>query len=465
MSVLIFGTIFATHRSAAYSSEIKAIAKVASPIAAVALVNMAMGITDSIMAASFGPAAFAAVAIGSDFYSIVFYVMIGIVSGMAPLFAQAAGSQNSAQMRKVRTAAWTALILSATVGVPLVWFAPTYLSIVGIEASLLAEGAGYTHIMALTMIPMGVVSIYRNRFAALERPGIVLRVTVCAVPVNALANYFFMYGVGSWHGFGVIGAGYASLTVATLTVIALSFAARRIGDRGLTKSVDLKILIQVFRTGFPIGISTLAEVGIFLGATIFVAAVSVEDTAVNTIVLRLAGLAYVIPYGLTQAGMVRMALLEGAVAGFAGRQRVIGGAVSLAVLSGVFLGSLLLILAVLLPEVLVNAGVIPAEYEGTARLLILILAVIEFVEPLGMTSAGLMRGRCDTRYAMYFSLLGNWGISVPVMLALSIGYDLGALGVWTGMACGNITASILTTARLRHHWFDKVMINCNSSVT
>jgi hypothetical protein len=56
----------------------------------IALVNMGMSVTDTLMvSAAFGAEALAAVAVGSDFYSILFYLGAGTIGGLAPFYAAA----------------------------------------------------------------------------------------------------------------------------------------------------------------------------------------------------------------------------------------------------------------------------------------------------------------------------------------------------------------------------------------
>jgi MATE family multidrug resistance protein len=70
--------------------EGRSLLRLATPIMLIALVNMGMSLTDTAMVASlFGTRALAAVAVGSDLYSIVFYMCAGVLGGLAPLYAGA----------------------------------------------------------------------------------------------------------------------------------------------------------------------------------------------------------------------------------------------------------------------------------------------------------------------------------------------------------------------------------------
>ncbi|MCA8882839.1 MAG: hypothetical protein KDA50_03710 [Rhodobacteraceae bacterium] len=63
-------------------AETRALLRLAAPLTGLALVNMAMSVTDTLMTAAFGLEALAAVAVASDFYSIVFYLAVGCIGGL-----------------------------------------------------------------------------------------------------------------------------------------------------------------------------------------------------------------------------------------------------------------------------------------------------------------------------------------------------------------------------------------------
>src|SRR5690606_24109291 len=67
-----------------------ALLRLALPIVLIALVNMGMSVTDTLMVSMlFGAEALAAVSVGSDLYSIIFYVGAGILGGIAPFYTAA----------------------------------------------------------------------------------------------------------------------------------------------------------------------------------------------------------------------------------------------------------------------------------------------------------------------------------------------------------------------------------------
>lgn len=439
------------HLRYAKPDEMKHITMLATPIALVAAVNMAISITDTLMVARLGPETMAAVAVGSDFYSIIFYLASGLLSGLCPAYAEASAQSDVARLRRLRTVGWAICLAVFIPACPLIWFAPIYLGHAGLDHALLAEGSGYTRVMAFTILPMLAVGFLRNRLTAIEKPKLILKVTLTMIPLNAVFNWILIFGIADLPGLGATGAGIATFLTACTCATGLAIIAMRHGDTGLSGSFDAQEFQEAIRVGWPIGIATLAEVGVFLGATLFIAAIAPTETAAHALVLRLAGLTYAIPAGLMQASLVRMARL-GPEHHILRRRHTITSAFSVAFIGGIGLLIALGALAMPLAGFALGGSSPDADLMRIGVVLILILAVIELVEPVGTASAGLLRGLRDTRVPMWFSLIGNWGVSMPLAIVLCLVLDWGATGVWTAMGLGNIVASLLITSRLAAHW-------------
>ncbi len=426
-------------------AEAAAMLRLATPIALVSLVNMAMSVTDTLMAAGFGAGALAAVAVGSDFYSIVFYLAAGTISGLGPYYAAALAAGDADRASRLRLTGWLVVGLCAILAVPVVWLAPRYLGAAGLDRGLLADGASYTQAMALTVVPMLLVTMYRTRLSAEERPGLLLRVTLAAVPLNAALNYALMYGIGGWAGLGIVGAGLSSVLVASF-IAAILMGLGRPGAPAVVCAPRIVEICGVLQTGIQIGVATVAEVGIFLGATLFAATLGPTDVAAHAIAIRAAGLAYALPSGLLQAATVRVSRAEGLGSAEVRRIAITSG-LAVGGVAGLLLFLLLATAAALMPAYLF-AGHATA---GTAAVLLLLVALYQLFDAPGAVAAGILRSCHDTRAPMLFSLTSYWGISAPLGLWLATAGGLGAVGIWIALAIGTAVASSLLLARLRRH--------------
>lgn len=436
-------------RPAAFLTEGRALLRLAAPIVLIALVNMGMSVTDTLMvSAAFGAEALAAVAVGSDFYSILFYLGAGTIGGLAPFYTAAVVGADPAARARLERVGQVLVLLLAAVLVPVVWTAPGWLDRLGLEPALLEQGGGYTRAMALTLVPMLGVMLYRTILTAAERPRVFLKVTAAMLPLNALGNHLLMQGIGPVPALGPTGAGVSSLVVALASLATLVLIARRATPRGARTpaAIGWRDLRPVLRVGLPIGIATVTELGIFLGATLYAATLSAADVAAHTLTLRVAGVVYAVPAALLQAAMVRMARAE--TVGGGDRGSVIGSAMAISVACG--LAVFLLLAATATPLAYGFFDPTPAGLAAAALAagLLLLLGVLELVVNPGAAAAGLLRGQKDTRVPMLFTLAGYWLIGAPLGLLLSAGEGLGITGVWIGLAAGTAVTSVLMLARL-----------------
>jgi len=437
-------------------SEVGSIARLAGPIVLIALVNMGMSVTDTMMVSwFFGTEALAAVAVGSDFYSIVFYLGTGVIAGLSPFFAKAVADGSVSEQEKYRRIGWRLTVGTAVLLFPFVWCAPDLLGYASLDQGLLDSGRGYTRAMALTLVPMLIVVFFRTLLTAAERPKVFLRVTLIALPLNALVNAAFMKGFAFLPAFGPTGAGIASLAVAIIMAVLLAIVLRSdVGSGGRQAPahgpVDWRAAMEVVRVGFPIGIATVAELGIYLGATLYAATLSAADVAAHTITLRLAGVVYAIPLALMQASTVRVARRDGNDRGGVGT--VIATSQTIAVLAGIGLAVGLVASAPGVAALTFDQSQVGTTAAGLTITLIALLATIEFVETPAAAASGLLRGLKDTRKPMAYVLVGYWLVSAPLGVYLAQGLAMGIKGVWIALLLGALIVASLNLARLRRYW-------------
>ena len=436
-----------TAASNASFSEAQSLLRLATPIAAIALVSMGMSVTDAAMVARlFGPEALAAVAVGSDLYSILYYFGAGVLSGLAPFYTAAVVRADPAEQLRLQRIGWIGVLFVAALLVPIVYSAPGWLRPLGIDPALLDQGRGYTRAMALTLLPMLGVVLYRTMLTAAEKPRVFLCVTLTMLPLNAAFNYVFMIGTGPIPTLGITGAGVSSFLVATFSLVVLAIIGRVDAPAPGPIRFDWSALFAVLRVGLPIGITAVAEVGVYLGATIYAATLGAADAAAHVLVLRVAGVAYAIPMALLQASMVRMARAD-TLADPALQRAVIRSSLWLGLAGGILLFAGLTTTAESLASTFLGTDGL-GNAVGLAAGLLILLAVIELFESPCLAAAGLLRGRKDTGAPMMFTIAGNWIIGAPLGIYLCEMHQMGITGVWIGLLVGMGVTALLTLLRL-----------------
>ena len=72
--------------------------------------------------------------------------------------------------------------------------------------------------------------------------------------------------------------------------------------------------------------------------------------------------------------------------------------------------------------------------------------------------AGGLRGAGDTRWPLYLTLVGIWGVRLSLGYAAVLIMHLGLYGVWGAIACDQWARALLVTARFRSRRWQTVRV-------
>jgi MATE family multidrug resistance protein len=93
------------------------------------------------------------------------------------------------------------------------------------------------------------------------------------------------------------------------------------------------------------------------------------------------------------------------------------------------------------------------EVIALAVTLLFFAAFFQVADGLAMASIGSMRGYKDTFGPMKIMAISYWGVGLPLGIILAITDiitdQMGAVGMWAGMATGLLVAAILMVRRVR----------------
>jgi multidrug resistance protein, MATE family len=429
-------------------SEVRRLLKIGGPLTLTALANMSLSITDVVMMGWLGPKQLGAGAAISDLYSILFYLAAGIAAAGSPILATMRGAHTTRYLRGAFAEIVLATLAFGLLLVPLAWHSALVPEWLGMEVELLPDATRYAHWLAMTLLPMLLVRVCISWFSAIEATHVVLVGTLVSIPLNILGNGMFMFG---WFGapiLGMPGAGVSSFLIAVLLAIYLMVAVIR-SRPYLEASACAPTaggIRDCWATGLPIGISSLAELGVFLSSTVIIIKFGAAAVAAHAVALRLSGLLYAFTLGISQAVTVRVAHWRGT--GDPDRVRVTARiGIGMAVVLGLIEWIMLWTFAQPIVELVLGSSVEPTV-SSLAITLILILAPLEAISTVGTVAIGALRGVKDTRVPMYYSLYSLWGVGFPVALYLAFARNLGTEGFWIGLLVGTLCITVLCVARV-----------------
>ncbi len=434
-----------------YGTHAKSVLGLGLPLVGSHVAQFAITLTDGIMLGRYSVDALAAEVLGGTLFFVIFIVGSGFAWAVMPMVASAQARGETTEVRRVtRMGAW-ASILFALIMLPVMVFSESLFLAMGQEAQTSADAALYLSIIGFGLLPALLVMVLKSFLAALERTQVVLWVTVGAVGLNVLVNYALIYGNWGFPELGLRGAAIASLVVTTASLLVLMiYVAMVTPEHTLFTRFwrpDWEALGQVFRLGWPIGLTSLAEAGLFAASTMMMGWLGKVPLAAHGIAMQVASLTFMVHLGLSNAATIR----AGQAFGRQDSRGLADGARVVLMLSMAF-AAMTMIVFLVVPEALVTLFLNPEEPERGAVIavgvgLLAAAAMFQLMDAAQVMALGLLRGVQDTRAPMVIAAVSYWIVGVPASYLLGFTMGFGGVGIWLGLAVGLALAAVLLLAR------------------
>ncbi|MDU8912018.1 MATE family efflux transporter [Aestuariicoccus sp. MJ-SS9] len=444
-----------TTHAMTYRQHLRAILGLGLPLIGGHLAQFAIGLTDTVMIGWYGVPELAALTLAATLFFTLFLVGSGFAWAVMPMVANFAARGEETQIRRAtRMALWLSIAYFA-LSMPALWFADPILRALGQTEQIAADAQTYLRIAGWGMLPALFVMVLKNYLAALEFTRVAFWVTVVAALANGLGNYALIFGNWGAPELGLRGAAIASIVTQVLSVLGmLGYALWRLPEHTLLRrfwNPDTEMLARVFALGVPIGLTSLAEVGMFAATAVMMGWLGTVPLAAHGIALQISSATFMAHLGLANVATVRAGNALGRGDGDHLRR---GAAVALAASGAVVAATILLFLGA--PAWLMGLFVDPADPARDAIVaagvtFLAVAALFQLVDAAQVVTLGLLRGLQDTRVPMLIAALAYWGLGLPgaYVFGLTLGY--GGPGIWFGLVLGLGVAAVLLLTRFQRH--------------
>lgn len=438
-------------------TEVKELLLLAGPVVAAQLGQISNGFVDTVMVGRLGSAELAGVALGNSTFFFFLLVSLGMVMAVGPMVSQAYGAGEHEPIgRSVRQGLWLGVALTIPAFV-LLWNAAPVWRLMGQDEATVRIAQQYLRAIVWGFLPFLWFIALRSFVEAVSRPWPVTYIVFAGVGLNVGANYVLMYGKLGFPALGLVGTGWASTLVYWFLFLMLAgytqalprFRAFRLFAR-LGKP-DPHYFRELFRIGWPIGVSYGIEVGLFSATAFLMGTLGPTPLAAHQVALQCAAFTFMVPLGIGIATSVRVGQAVGrrdpARARWAGTL-------------GVGLAAAFMLCAALLfwaaPRSVVSLYLnlddpANADVVALAVTLLGVAAVFQIFDGVQVAAAGALRGLKDTRVPMLLAVISYWLLGLPVSAALGFGAGWGARGLWWGFVLGLASAAVLLTWRFHRH--------------
>lgn len=288
------------------SSLLRALARLAAPVALARLGIMGMGVTDTIVVGQLAPADLPALALGWAPTGVMLITGIGLLIGVQMLAARAIGEGRPADAGAVlRRGLVISAVAGITSGVGLALVVEPLLEWLGIETSLAAAAARVARILALSLGLHFAYVCCAFFVEAIRRPVPGTVVIWAANAVNLLLNLWLVPEFGAVGSACATFGGRLFMFGALAGWILLSSAGRDHSVR--TGSPHAPGYRALLRVGAAAAVSQFAEAGAFSTMTIIAGRIGAEAVAAYQILLNMLAVVFMVSLGVAAATAVLVA--------------------------------------------------------------------------------------------------------------------------------------------------------------
>ncbi|MWV28835.1 MATE family efflux transporter [Aurantiacibacter rhizosphaerae] len=429
--------------------------RLAGPLALANILQMAIYSIDVIFIARLGADELAASSLAVSVFGLLILSLSGLTGAVAPIMAAELGARGPA-LRPVRRAVRMALWLSVGTGLvamAMCAFAEQLMLAAGQQPRIAALAGEYSNLLLFSVIPMIAAGVLRNFVSTLGRPIFATAITALGIVVNGLCNYAFVFGNWGAPALGLQGAAIATIITTVAMLLAYVIAIRRDARLhryhvfGFFWRPDWARLAEIVRIGTPIGLTIVAEAGIFATAPFLLGLLGADQLAAHAIALQIVATMFQVPFGVSQAATIRVGYFFGAQDKEGIRR---AGAVSI-VMGGGFM-TMTALLLLFAPSYMLAIYIDPWNPENPrvveyALSFLAVGAFFQLFDGLQVVAAGALRGLKDTRMPMWIAIFSYWVPGMGVAVLLGFYTPLEGFGVWLGLATGLVVAAALLTWR------------------
>ncbi len=436
-----------------FRHEAALLLKLTGPILLAQLSQTSMGFVDTVMAGRVGPVDLAAVAVGSSIFFPIFLLLVGLLSAVTPLVAQAHGRRDSTNIFRSIQQGIIVGLFCGILAMVLIWQLSPLFQILHVSPEISSPAKRYLFAVSWGMPFAGIFLALRSGGEGVYLTRLSMLAGFTGLAVNIVANYVLIFGKLGLPAMGGVGCGWATSISMFTMMITMAFLLQKSRVEGVTDlfhRLDRTLwqsMGQFLALGIPIGLSLFVECSIFAIISLLIARFGAEIVSAHQIALNFTSLLFMIPLSLSMALSIRVGFSIGRKQPVRMKRVVQTGlflALCLACVTSIFIVTCADTIALLYTKEI--------AVRKIAVHLLLFAALFQLSDAIQVNCCGALRGCKDTKIPMLLMIFAYWGIGLPVGYGIGIiglgPLEPGAEGFWIGLIIGLTFSAIFQGIRL-----------------
>lgn len=417
----------------------------AIPLMGSHIVQLSLQLTDAAMLGRYDLLALSAAVLASSYLFVIWIIGTGFSAAVTPLIVEHLEKNEHTRAHVTLAMGLLATAIYGVFAMPALIWAETILGRLG-QTPEIAEAAGlYLKITAVGFIPSLLIIVFNSALIAKGRTTVIFLVAVMSFGLNVFLNWVLIFGQLGMPSLGLAGAAWSTVgvqTIACLVSIGLVSRFAKFGQETWYNHLRFRrsAFSKVVRLGLPIGLTSLAELGMFTAATLMVGTLGTVPLAAHGIVIQLTSAAFTVQLGLSEAATAHASKY------FGQRQH---NEVQKVAWAALFLSGLMIlassVILLLFPDsfarlFLQESDASQAMVSGLVISILIMAVLSQYADAAQLMALALLRAIQKTVVPMRLAIISYWIVGVPAAYLLMPKYQVP--GIWAGLALGLFISSV-----------------------
>ena len=443
------------HKPAAGREEFKRILALMIPLYLANLMNIGMGVIDTIVAGRAGTADLAAVALGCSVTAPIMVSVGAILSILGPMVSRLLGAGAESKVGALLCSAKALAILLIGVELLFLYLGSLLFPMVTDSPELAQEAQRYLYYVMLAVPASLGMRVVQGCWEGYSQTRPAMIVCLLGLILNIPLNYACVFGLWGFPALGGAGCGLATAIVhwvmclALLGLMLLSDRHRPLAAQMLALRLPLVALCKrIFHLGLPLGVASLCEMSFFCVVMLIIAPLGELMVSAQQIAINISAVLYMFPLSLSIAVSIRAAFHIGAK-----DMESFNALVRVTMRFMYTLTLCFMVCTIIWRTDIIHLYTHDALVVSTAAGLVVLCALYQVSDATQALMSGLLRGCHDTAVITWVNIGSYWLLGFPLSVILVrtdwILPAMGPAGAWWSFIIALTVTAVLLYARFR----------------
>ena len=436
--------------------ELKRLLVLRLPLYIANLMNMGMGVVDTIVAGQAGPEQLAGVALGSSVTVPIMVAVGAVLTIIGPMVSRLRGAGCEGKVGLLLNNAKLLALILMFVEVVALLAAVQAFPLVSDDAVMVEVATDYLYFLVFCVPASVMLRCLQGHFEGYGHTRPAMLIAFVGLLMNIPLNFVFVFGWGVIPAMGGAGTGltttlihYLMMGAMLLLMVLYPRYRRNMVQMWANRPPEWRVVRDIFNKGLPLGVASLCEMTFFCVITLVIAPLGALAVGAHQVAINVSAVLFMFPLSLSIATSIRSAYHVGA------RDKLRFDALlrtSITFMLAVILS--LALLTICFRREIISLYTDELPIIELASGLLLICAVYQLSDALQALMSGLLRGCHDTQAITWVNMFSYWVIGFPLACILIrtdwIVPAMGPAGAWVSFVVSlTITAVLLSLRFLR----------------